>query len=45
MPVTAGTIAAPAIAVAICEAATSQNACESRASAEATTVQMPGMMT
>ena len=45
MPATAGPIAAPAMAVAICEAATGQKPCESRMIAEARTVQMPGMMT
>ena len=45
MPLTAGPMAAPAMAVAICEADTSQNDCESRITAEASTVQMPGTMT
>lgn len=45
MPVTAGTIAAPESAVATWEAATSQKLCDSRMIPEATTVQMPGMMT
>ena len=45
MALTAGTMAAPAIAVATCEVATSQNSCESSTIAEAATVQMPGMIT
>jgi hypothetical protein len=45
MPVTAGTMAAPAIAVAICEPATTQNSYESKISAEAATTQIPGTMT
>jgi hypothetical protein len=45
MPFTAGPIAAPAIAVATWDTDTSQNCCESRITAEAKTVQIPGMTT
>ena len=45
MPLTAGPIAAPAIAVATCDAATSQKLCDSRMIIEARTVQIPGTMT
>src|ERR1700722_2558542 len=45
IPVTAGPIVAPAIAVATCERVTGQNACESRMVAEARTVQAPGITT
>ncbi len=45
MPVTAGTIAEPAIEVAICEAATAQKFCQIRMMEEATTTAMPGTMT
>ena len=44
MPVTAGTIAAPAIEVAICEAATAQKFCHSRIMDEAATTATPGTM-
>src|SRR5579863_4904797 len=45
IPVTAGPIAAPAIAVATCERAIGQKACEIRMAADARTVQIPGMTT
>ena len=45
MPLTAGPMAAPAMAEAICEADTSTNDCESRMTADASTVQMPGTIT
>ena len=45
MPVTAGIIAAPATAVAICENVTTQKSWDSKMIAEASTVQMPGKMT
>ena len=45
MPLTAGPIAAPAIAVATCDVATSQNSWLNSTMADASTVQMPGMMT
>ncbi len=45
MPLTAGPIAAPAIAEAICEADTRTNDCDSRITADASTVQTPGTTT
>src|SRR6516164_828447 len=45
MPVTAGTIAAPAIEVATCEAATAQKFCEARMMEEAATTAIPGTIT
>jgi hypothetical protein len=45
IPLTAGPIAAPAIAVAIWETATNQKFCERRMTAEASTEQTPGMIT
>jgi hypothetical protein len=45
IPVTAGTIAAPAIEVAICEAATAQKSCHIKMMEEAATTATPGKMT
>ena len=45
MPATAGPIAAPAIAVATCETATSQKFCDRRMIIDASTVQTPGTIT
>ena len=45
MPVTAGAMAAPAIAVATCAIATVQKDCESRMNAEANTVHAPEIAT
>ena len=45
MPVTAGTIAAPATEVAIWDAATAQKFCQRRIMEEAATTARPGMMT
>ena len=45
MPVTAGTMAAPASEVAICDAVTAQKFCETRIRAEATTTATPGTIT
>ena len=45
MPATAGTMAAPAMAVATWDSVTSQKFCEIRMIAEASTAQMPGNTT
>jgi len=42
---TAGTMAAPATAVAICDVATTQNCCDARMIADPSTMQMPGKIT
>src|SRR5258708_35746537 len=44
-PITAGPIAAPAIAVAACAEATNQKCCESRISPKAATVNTPATIT